>query len=293
MKSRWAWMTVLLSVAGVRGQDGPVRLWADDAPGALGQAAQDIPDVTPWLAPGPGPHPAIVVLPGGGYGVLAQHEGPGYAGWLQTNGVAAFVVKYRLGTHGYRHPCMLQDAARAMRMVRARAAEWNIDPHRIGIMGSSAGGHLASTLLTHFDSGKPDAEDPVERQSSRPDFGVLCYPVISLKPDIGHMGSARNLLGDTPDPAVVESLCNDLQVTRDTPPTFLWSLDKDPAVKVENSMQFAAALSRCGVPFELHVFAGDKHGTGLRNYPIDSTIHPWGPLLLRWLQIRGVISVAP
>lgn len=283
----------LLGHAFAQGPSPTVRLWTGDAPGARGQSTNDIPALTPWLLSGPGPHPAIVVLPGGGYGALAQHEGAGYASWLQTNGIAAFVVKYRLGSHGYRHPCMLQDAARAIRTVRARAAEWNIDPKRIGIMGSSAGGHLASTALTHFDFGNAGAADAADRQSSRPDFGVLCYAVISLQSPTGHSGSMRNLLGDNPDPAVLESLCNERQVTQDTPPTFLWSLDKDPVVKVENSMSFAAALSARGVPFEFHVYPGDKHGTGLRNFPVDNSIHPWGSALIRWLQVRGILARPP
>ncbi len=285
-----------ISIAGHALAQGPspsVRLWDGDAPGALGQATNDVPTLTPWLLPTPGPHAAIVVLPGGGYGGLAQHEGSGYASWLQTNGIAAFVVKYRLGPHGYRHPCMLQDAARAVRTVRSRATEWGIDPARVGIMGSSAGGHLASTLLTHFDGGTAGAPDPVDRISSRPDFGILCYAVISLTAPIGHTGSGRNLLGDNPDPALLESLCNNLQVTKETPPTFLWSLDKDPVVKVENSMSFATALSTHGVPFEFHVYPGNKHGTGLRNFPIDDSLHPWGPALLRWLQVRGVVPASP
>ncbi|MBM4155398.1 MAG: alpha/beta hydrolase [Lentisphaerae bacterium] len=292
MKATSAAALLLAATVGAAAAQGPLpvlRLWAGDAPGAKGQAPHDVPEVVPWLPDGPGPFPAIVVLPGGGYGALAPHEGPGYAGWLQTNGIAAFVVKYRLGPHGYRHPCMLQDAARAVRTVRAKASEWRVDPARIGIMGSSAGGHLASTALTRFDAGDPSSPDPVERQSSRPDFGVLCYAVISLKAPIGHVGSGRNLLGDNPDAALLDSLCNDSQVTKDTPPTFLWSLDKDPVVKVENSMAFAAALSRCGVPLEFHAYPGDKHGTGLKNYPVDESLHPWAPALLRWLSVRGVL----
>src|SRR5512138_1121807 len=156
-------------------------LWADGAPGALGTAEKDVPTLTPYLPePEKGTGAAIVICPGGGYGGLAPHEGEQYARFLNENGIAGFVLKYRLGSGGYRHPIMLQDAARAVRTVRARAAEWKVDPKRIGIMGSSAGGHLASTLLTHFDAGKPDASDPIERQSSRPDAGILCYPVITM-----------------------------------------------------------------------------------------------------------------
>jgi acetyl esterase/lipase len=265
----------------------PLRLWDGDAPGATGQEPHDIPEIVPWIPSGPGPFAAIVVCPGGGYGKLADHEGPGYAEWLQSHGIAAFVLKYRLGSNGYRHPSMLLDAARALRTVRANAAKWSVDPARIGIMGSSAGGHLASTLLTHFDSGRADAGDVVERQSSRPDFGVLCYPVISLLPPIGHAGSGKNLLGPDADLKLKESLSTHLRVTSGTPPTFLWSMNKDPGVPVENAAAFAAALSANGVPFEFHVYEGDRHGTGLRNHPIDDEgIHPWGDALLRWIRLK-------
>src|SRR5439155_17494677 len=174
----------------------PMPLWPEGAPGALGNEDKDIPTITPHLPEGSkasGTLPAIVVCPGGGYAGLAPHEGKDYALWLNDHGIAAFVLKYRLGSHGYRHPAMLNDAARAVRFVRARAADWKLDPKRVGIMGSSAGGHLASTLLTHFGAGKPDAEDPVERQSSRPDLGILCYPVITMGP-FTHEGSRNNLL---------------------------------------------------------------------------------------------------
>src|SRR5947207_7710225 len=167
----------------------PVPLWPDGAPGALGKEDKDIPTLTPYLADSAmASGAAMVILPGGGYGGLAAHEGKGYADWLVTNGISCFVVKYRLGSQGYRHPRMLEDAARAVRVVRSRADDWKIDPKRVGIMGSSAGGHLASTLLTHFDAGHGDAADPVERLSSRPDLGILCYPVITMGPNT-HMGS--------------------------------------------------------------------------------------------------------
>src|SRR5882724_3807954 len=156
-------------------------LWPNGAPDALGKEDKDIPTLTPFFAPpDKASGAAMVVLPGGGYGALAGHEGKDYALWLNEQGIAAFVLKYRLGPAGYRHPVMLNDAARAIRLVRSKAGEWTLDPKRIGIMGSSAGGHLASTLLTHFDAGKPDAEDPIDRQSSRPDLGILCYAVISM-----------------------------------------------------------------------------------------------------------------
>ncbi|PYK60601.1 MAG: endo-1,4-beta-xylanase, partial [Verrucomicrobia bacterium] len=205
----------------------PIPLWPNGAPGALGNEEKDIPAITqyvPELDKAAGA--ALVVCPGGGYGGLAQHEGKDYALWLNQHGITAFVLRYRLGSNGYRHPAMLNDAARAVRLVRARSGEWKLDPHRIGIMGSSAGGHLASTLLTHFDSGKPDADDPVERQSSRPDLGILCYPVITMG-EHTHQGSKNNLLGKDPSPELVKLLSNELQVTKETPPCFIFHTDED------------------------------------------------------------------
>src|SRR6266550_8245672 len=167
-------------------------LWPDGAPGALGKTDKDIPTLAAYLPePASATGAAVVICPGGGYGGLANHEGEHYARFRNELGVAGFVLKYRLGSGGYRHPVMLKDAARAVRTVRARAGEWKLDPKRIGIMGSSAGGHLASTLLTHFDAGDPAATDPIERQSSRPDLGILCYPVISMGPNT-HVGSKNN-----------------------------------------------------------------------------------------------------
>ncbi|MCB1128536.1 MAG: alpha/beta hydrolase, partial [Verrucomicrobiae bacterium] len=231
-----------------------VLLWPAGAPGALGDRDQDQPSMTPYLAdPTLATGAAIVVCPGGGYGRLAAHEGPDYARWLNQQGVSAFVLKYRLGSAGYRHPAMLQDAARAVRLVRHRAADWKVDPQRVGIMGSSAGGHLASTLVTHFDDGRPEADDPVERLSSRPDLGILCYAVITMG-EFTHQGSRRNLLGEAPTEALITLLSNERQVSPGTPPCFVWHTWEDQAVPVENSLQFAAALRRAGVPFDLHIY---------------------------------------
>ncbi len=261
-------------------------LWPDDAPGALGKADKDIPTLTPYLAdPAIATGAAMVILPGGGYGGLAGHEGKGYADWLVTNGVSCFVVKYRLGPGGYRHPSMLQDAARAVRLVRARAAEWKVDAKRVGIIGSSAGGHLASTLITHFDAGQTDASDTVERQSSRPDLAILCYPVISMGPNT-HQGSKNNLLGPKPDPDLVKLLSNETQVTKDTPPCFLWHTWEDKAVKVENSLEFATALQRAGVPFDLHVYQKGSHGLGLGK----GELHPWAGDCLYWLRAQKFVK---
>ncbi|HEY0074817.1 MAG TPA: alpha/beta hydrolase [Abditibacteriaceae bacterium] len=264
----------------------PIRLWATEAPGALGTADKDIPTLTPFLPlPEKATGAAIVVLPGGGYGGLAGHEGKDYALWLNELGITAFVLKYRLGSGGYRHPVMLNDAARAVRLVRARAGEWKLDANRIGIMGSSAGGHLTSTLLTHFDAGNANSDDAIERVSSRPDLGILCYAVISMDTALTHGGSRNNLLGNNPDVELVKLLSNELQVTKETPPTFLWSTADDAAVKVENSLQFALALRKNNVPFELHVYPHGRHGLGL-GAPLDKPQdrHPWVTECARWLK---------
>ena len=289
MKQYLSFLLVLGSVLSAErcvGQLDSVRLWPADAPGALGELEQDIPTLTPYLPEKEmGSGAAMVICPGGGYGGLASHEGHDYALFLQQQGIAAFVLKYRLGSHGYRHPVMWQDASRAVRLVRSRAREWKIDPNRIGIMGSSAGGHLASTLITHFDSGDPEAEDPVERQSSRPDLGVLCYAVISMG-DITHQGSKRNLLGADPDPALVEFLSNERQVNDRTPPCFIWHTWQDKAVKVENALAFASALQRHDVPFDLHVYQDGRHGIGLQDKPPFANPHPWANDLIFWLRAQ-------
>lgn len=262
----------------------PIPLWPDGAPGAHGQEAKDIPTLTPYLpdrAKATGA--AMVICPGGGYGMLAQHEGRDYALWLTEHGVTGFVLKYRLGSHGYRHPIMLGDAARAVRLVRARAAEWNVDPRRVGIMGSSAGGHLASTLLTQFDAGDPHAADPIERQSARPDLGILCYPVITMG-KFTHQGSKLNLLGPAPPDALVELVSSEKQVTAQTPPCFIWHTVEDAAVPVENALEFAFALRRAGVPFDLHIYEKGRHGIGLGGG------HPWTKDCLFWLKARGFVK---
>jgi len=284
-------LLALASVAQAAPLD-PIPLWPDKAPGALGDADHDKPTITPYLPPSEkATGAAIVICPGGGYGGLAAHEGPGYAEYLSQQGIACFVLKYRLGSKGYRHPIMLGDAARAVRLVRSRVAEWKLDPARIGIMGSSAGGHLTTTLLTHFDAGKPNNTDVVERQSSRPDLGIVCYGVITLG-EFTHQGSKKNLLGENPDPALVENLSNEKQVSKDTPPCFVWSTLEDKAVPVENSMQFVAALRKNGVPFDFHIYEKGPHGIGLsqgKNGIAPDDVHPWAKDLLFWLKLRGFV----
>jgi acetyl esterase/lipase len=289
MKLRIALLCLLASPLFAQAQE-TFPLWPSGAPGALGNASNDIPTLTVYLPPADkASGGAIVVCPGGGYGGLASHEGQDYALYLNQHGVSAFVLRYRLGSQGYRHPRMLEDAQRAIRTVRARAAEWKIDPKRVGIMGSSAGGHLASTAVTHFDAGKPDAADAIEHQSSRPDLGILCYAVITMGPNT-HQGSKDNLLGKAPSSELVELLSNEKQVTRDTPPCFLWHTAEDKAVKVENSLDFAAALQRNGVPFDLHVYQKGRHGIGLADKPPFANPHPWAKDLIFWLKEQGFVK---
>jgi len=262
----------------------PVPLWPDGAPGALGTSSNDIPTLTAYVPDGTNvTGAAMVICPGGAYAHLAPHEGNDYALWLNQHGVTCFVLKYRLGSSGYRHPAMLNDAARSVRWVRTHADEFKIDSHRVGIMGSSAGGHLASTLLTHFDAGATNAADPIERQSSRPDLGVLCYAVISIG-EFAHHGSRESLLGKNPSPELVKLLSNELQVTTNTPPCFLWTTYEDKTVPMENTMLFAEALRKNHVPFALHVYEKGGHGMGLKDKPPFEHPHPWAADCLFWLK---------
>lgn len=267
-----------------------IRLWADAAPGARGSEDKDIPTLTPyWPDAAKATGAAFVVCPGGGYNVLAPHEGEAYARWLNDLGIAAFVLKYRLVKDGYRVPVILEDAARAMRLVRANAKDWKIDPNRIGIIGSSAGGHLSATLMTRFDSGKRDAADPIERVSSRPDLGVLCYAFIlfdrSDNPD-----RHERFLGPNYAPEQIQQFSPALNVRKDTPSCFIWQTVEDTAVVVENSLVFADSLRRAGVPFDLHLYQKGRHGIGLGNKDYDpAKLHPWTKDCAFWLSEQGFI----
>lgn len=260
----------------------PELLWPNGAPGAVGKEDLDQPTLTPYLASSPN-GTEVIVCPGGGYRNLAiDKEGVQIAQWLNSLGVSAFVLKYRLGPR-YHHPAMLQDAQRAIRTVRSRAKA----PDRIGIWGFSAGGHLASTAGTHFDPGDPRSADPIERAGSRPDFMILAYPVISLNSEYAHIGSRTNLLGETPDPKLVDDLSNDQRVTAQTPPTFLFHTTEDQAVPVENSVRFYAALRRAGVPAEMHIYEHGPHGVGLA--PTDEALSSWPARLADWMRGRGLL----
>jgi len=233
------------------------------------------------------PAPAVVVCPGGGYGGLAMgYEGVDVARWLNSHGIAAFVLEYRVAPH--RHPIPLHDAQRALRTVRAHAEEWAVDPARLGILGFSAGGHLASTASTHFDRGDPDGKDSIEQQSCRPDFTILIYPVISLLPAYGHMGSRHNLLGKDADDNLAASLSNNRQVTADTPPAFLVHSTGDTGVSSENSIAYYRALVKAGVPAEMHIYEQGEHGYGMGKG--DPALSTWTDLCIHWMRKRGLLN---
>jgi acetyl esterase/lipase len=261
-------------------------LWENGAPGALGNTEADQPTLT-YYAPVYGNGTAVVIAPGGGYSFVAtNHEGRQIANWFNTLGIAAFVLRYRIGPR-YHHPIELGDAQRAIRIVRSRAAEFGVHTDRIGMIGFSAGGHLTSTAATHFDAGNPSASDPIDRASCRPDFAILGYAVISFLLPYAHAGSAKSLLGDNPDPKLLRELSNELQVTPQTPPTFLFTTGEDTAVPPENSVAFYLALRKAKVPAELHIFAHGPHGVGLAFG--DPVLGVWPTLLRNWLRIEGFL----
>ncbi len=267
----------------------PELLWPDGAPGAKGDQPKDKPTLTIWLpekdkATGA----AVVICPGGGYGFLAiEHEGVDIGKWLNSFGVAGIMLEYRHRNRGYGHPAPLQDAQLAIRTVRARADQLGIDPKKIGIMGFSAGGHLASTAGTHFDAGDPQSDDPIQRASCRPDFMILCYPVVAFDEPYTHRGSQHNLIGENADPELIRSLSNEKQVTAETPPTFLFHTDEDRGVPSENSVQFYLALRRAKVPAELHVFQKGRHGLGLA--PETPGTARWPKCCEDWMRGLGLL----
>ncbi|OGJ84627.1 MAG: esterase [Candidatus Raymondbacteria bacterium RifOxyA12_full_50_37] len=254
------------------------RLWDKDAPGFDPALGTEIPAIIPYLLKNNTANPAVIVIPGGGYGARAPHEGAPIAQWLNSIRVSAFELVYRVAP--YRHPCPLLDIQRAIRMVRHNAKQWNIDPNRIGVLGFSAGGHLASTAGTHWDKGDLKAQDLVDKESCRPNFMILCYPVISFG-EFTHRGSFSNLLGNNPDQKLLDLLSNEKQVTAETPPAFIWTSADDPAVPPKNSLLFALALSENNVPCELHLFKRGGHGAGLATSMPDVAV--WTQLCETWL----------
>jgi acetyl esterase/lipase len=267
-----------------------ILLWPEgQTPGALGVTDQDIPLLTVYAPEGEHNGAAVIVCPGGGYHTLAPHEGEPIALWLNSLGVTAFVLRYRLAP-GYQHPTPLGDLQRAIRTVRSRADEWQVDPDRIGVLGFSAGGHLVSTAATHFDTGKPEAADAIERSGSRPDVAIMIYPVITLDGRSMHLGSRQNLLGENPTPEIIEFLSSQKQVTPETPPTFLVHSVDDRVVTVENSLEFALALSANGVPYAMQVYEHGGHGYGLGG--TDPVLSAWPGACAAWLRARGFLGTA-
>lgn len=266
-------------------QEEKAELWLTSPHGTRGDASADDPTLTAYLPrTNVRTGAAVIICPGGCYCGLAAYEGEDYALFLAQHGVTCFVLKYRLAPH-YRHPVMLQDGARAIRFVRAHCDRWGVDTKSIGIMGSSAGGHLASSVMTFYDApeSKPEKTDEIDSFSARPDFGILCYSVISMGVAT-HDESQKNLLGNHPAPELIRKMSTELQVNSHTPPAFLWSGADDELVSVENSLLFAGACVRHQVPVELHIYEHGRHGLGLGDKPPFHNVHPWTSDLLRWLK---------
>jgi acetyl esterase/lipase len=263
-------------------------LWPGGAPGATDTGPGHEPSITIYLpAPEKATGTAIVVCPGGGYGMLAiDHEGEQIAQWLIGEGIAAFVLQYRHAPL-YGHPYPLMDAQRAVRTVRNGATKWNLKPDRIGILGFSAGGHLTASTGVLNEGGIPDATDPIDRESARPDFMVPVYPVITMQDDYTHKGSRKNLLGESPDPALVERYSLERQVNANTPPAFLVHTSEDQAVPVENAVQLYLAIHHAGVPVEMHIYEKGQHGLGLGGG--NAEFATWPGHLLAWLRVNGLL----
>jgi acetyl esterase/lipase len=290
---------VLFSLAVADAKPETIPLWEGKAPHAVGDSPADKPSITVFRAPAEKANgTAVVVCPGGGYGFLADdHEGKQVADYFNSLGVTAFVLKYRIVAKdrpGPLHPAPLEDAQRALRLVRHRAKDFNIDPKKVGIMGFSAGGHLASSATVHFNLGGLKNGDDVEKQSCRPDFSILAYPVISMEDGTTHGGSKKNLLGDKPDAKLVELMSNEKQVTKDTPPVFLFHTSADTAVPPENAIKFYAACKKAGVPVELHIYEKGRHGVGLGRDEKwtggEKSVATWPDRLTDWLKQRGLLG---
>jgi acetyl esterase/lipase len=276
-----------------------IPLWPEGVPGAIPGAGPEVvesggrisnvhePSITPYLVSGgTRPATAIIVCPGGGYTRLAaDHEGRAVAEWLNSIGVSAFVLKYRLKEYG--HPAPLRDVLRAVRLLRRDAARWGIAPDRIGVLGFSAGGHLAASAGTLFDDPDGRTGATLDAVSARPDFLVLVYPVIRLIGPAAHTGSGKSLLGENATPEMLERYSLDTRVTKDTPPAFLVHGGTDTAVPAENSVLFYLALRRAGVPAEMHLYREGAHGIGLR--PGNGPISDWPKRCAEWMAAKGLI----
>lgn len=273
------WILLLLSHASLPAAEKPMVLWPNGAPGALGTAAKDIPTLTPYV-PAKASGAAMLLIPGGSYSGIYEGQAEPFALWLNEQGITAFVLRYRLGSAGYRYPAQLQDAVEAMRQIRGNAETWKIDAKRIGVMGFSAGGHLTSTLINRPEDGEIEGREQTANVSARPDLAILCYPVISMitKP---HATSRKMLIGEKPREELVRLTSSELQVRPGLPPCFLWHTAEDKLVPVEHAQLYAAALHQNGVPHELHLYQHGDHGTGL-----IGTNHPWFGDLIYWLKAQ-------
>ena len=314
VKRRPLLLTLAFALAGApvvsRAQANVIPLWPEglptamraDAPAAKGPIGPEQTDPRGWITRISEPRltvvapvvdrangTAIIICPGGGYsGLSYQREGIQYAQWLSNLGVTSFILTYRVGDYG--HPAPLQDVLRAVRLVRSRAAEFKVRADRIGVIGSSAGGHLAAsagTLFNHADGRTGHALDEV---SARPDFLILMYAVITMNPDVGHEGSRKQLLGESPDPALVTRMSLENSVTATTPPTLLIHTQQDTLVPIENSIRFFQALTKAGVPAELLAFERGSHGLGLREGLGTSSL--WPQRAEEWLRHRGLLERA-
>jgi acetyl esterase/lipase len=274
-------LTFFISSVSLLAAEKPIVLWEAGAPGALGTAPKDIPMLTPYV-PQKASGAAMLLIPGGSYSGIYEGQAEPFARWLNEQGITAFVLRYRLGSAGYRYPAQLQDAVESMRQIRGNADKWKIDAKRIGVMGFSAGGHLVSTLINRPEDGEIDGREP--SVSPRPDLAILCYPVISMttKP---HGTSRKMLIGDKPSDELVRQTSSELQVRPGLPPCFLWHTAEDKLVPVEHAQLYAAALHQNGVPHELHLYQHGDHGTGL-----IGTQHPWFADLVFWLKAQKWIS---
>ena len=238
-----------------------IKLWEENTPYFKAEYGQEEPSLTPFPAKSGERNAAVIVCPGGGYQTRAEHEGGGIAEWLSGIGISAFVLNYRVKPYTY--PAILGDVLRAVRLVRHNADKLDIDHFKIGVLGSSAGGHLSCSAAIHFDDGDKNSSDPIERESSRPDAAVLCYPVISFEKEFSHMGSRNNFLGDEQNEGLIHKFSCENSVRENTPPMFLWHTAEDASVPVENSLIFAAALRQKKIPFEMHIYPHGRHGLGL------------------------------
>jgi len=297
----------LITISGsLFGQSKLINLWNGKIPGAIrnDKFKQTVDSADNWIKmrfvtnpsldmyPAPAEKTtgtAVIICPGGAYwGIAVEHEGAQLAKWLNSLGITAFVLKYRLPDNTIMENKTIaptQDGQRAIRLVRQRAKEWGIDPHKIGIMGFSAGGHLASTLSTHFNEKEYESDDLT---SARPDFSLLIYPVISMDSSITHWGSRVNLLGGTPTPELVKHYSNELQVNSETPPAFMVHSFNDYAVPVQNSIYYALSMHKFNIPCELHLYQTGGHGYGLgKSTNTEST---WPEACRKWLVTRGFLT---